>query len=194
MQYNMFIMKTSSEATLNLAKLLLHSGEEYEEEGAGLLMPPQAMLEEDNLRLAEPIVWELIVRSTGGDDDYVLEGHASATALMECRRCLSDVITPITTDFFYPMLYKPGPPGLKLLENGDEEDEILVFGRPQVDFTSLITQLLAIELPLTALCKEDCKGLSPEGINLNEHPELLPQAPTLEDKPSPFAKLKDWEI
>jgi uncharacterized protein len=186
-------MEISSEATLNLAKLLLHNGEEYEEEGSGLLMPSDDMLEADNLRLAEPIEWELIVRSTGGDDDYVVEGHASAVARLECRRCLSEVPTPISTDFFYPMIYKPGPPTLKLLENGDEEDEMLVFGKPQVDFTSLITQLLAIELPLTVLCQEDCKGLSPEGVNLNEHPELIQDAPK-EEKPSPFEQLKDFEV
>jgi uncharacterized protein len=187
-------VKVTSEATLNLAKLLLHNGEEYEEEGSGLLMPPAEMLEADNLRLNDPIEWELIVRSTGGDDDYVVEGHASATAVLECRRCLIEVDTPIATDFFYPMLYKPGPPDLKLLETSDEEDETLVFGRPQVDFTSLITQLLAIELPLTALCKDDCKGLSPEGINLNQHPELAPKNPAKEEKPSPFAPLKNLEL
>ena len=180
-------------ATLNLAKLLLHNGEEYEEEGQGLLMPTAEVLEADALRLESPIEWELIVRSTGGDDDYVLEGYASANALLECRRCLTDVSTPIATEFFYPMLYKPGPAELKLLETSEEEDEILVFGRPQVDFANLITQLLAIELPLTALCKDECKGLSPEGINLNEHPELAPQT-VEEPKESPFATLKDLKL
>jgi uncharacterized protein len=187
-------METRSDARLNLAKLLLHNGEEYEEEGQGLLMPSSEVLEADALQLVGPIGWELIVRSTGGDDDYVLEGHASATALLECRRCLTDVVTPISTEFFYPMLYKPGPAELKLLETSDEEDEILVFGKPQVDFANLITQLLAIELPLTGLCKEDCKGLSPEGINLNEHPELTPELLELETKESPFATLKDLKL
>lgn len=180
-------------ATLNLAKLLLHNGQEYEVDDEGLLMPSEVLLEADGLRLAKPIHWQLTVRSTGGDDDFLLEGHATTTAIVECRRCLTEVQTEIATEFFYPMMYKPGPAELKLLETNDENDETLLFGKPQVDFAELITQLLAMELPLTVLCKEDCKGLSPEGVNLNEHPEA--EKPIEEVEPeSPFAALKDMKL
>ncbi len=186
-------MEVRPDALLNLAKLLLHKGMDNEVTDEGLLMPTDALLEADGLRLASPIHWHLTVRSTGGDDDFLLEGHATATAIIECRRCLTDVPTGIATEFFYQMVYKPGPAELKLLETNDDNDETLVFGKPQVDFAALITQLMAIELPLTVLCKEDCKGLSPDGINLNEHPEAAPklEEPVTE---SPFAALKDIKL
>jgi uncharacterized protein len=186
-------VEARSNALLNLAKLLLHKGMEDEIEEEGLLMPNDEMLEADGLRLAEPIHWNLIVRSTGGEDNFLLEGHATGTALLECRRCLTDVLTEISTEFFYPMIYKPGPAELKLLETNDENDETLLFGKPQVDFAALITQLFAIELPLTALCKEDCKGLSPDGINLNDHPEAAPVQEEVVVE-SPFAALKDIKL
>lgn len=186
-------MEVRSDALLNLAKLLLHNGLDDEVTDEGLLMPTSELLEADGLRLDKPIHWQLTVRSTGGDDDFLLEGHATTTAIVECRRCLTHVPTEIATEFYYPMVYKPGPAELKLLETNDENDETLVFGKPQVDFANLITQLLAMELPLTVLCKEDCKGLSPEGINLNEHPEAAPKQEEVASE-SPFAALKDIKL
>jgi uncharacterized protein len=181
------------DALLNLAKLLLHNGIDDEISEEGLLMPTNELLEADGLRLDAPIHWQLTVRSTGGDDDFLLEGHATTTAVMECRRCLTDVKTDIATEFFYPMIYKPGPAELKLLETNDENDETLLFGKPQVNFADLITQLLAMELPLSVLCKEDCKGLSPDGINLNDHPEAAPKQEEAVNE-SPFAALKDIKL
>ena len=44
--------------------------------------------------------------------------------------------------------------------------------------------LLAIEVPLTALCKEECLGLNEDGVNLNEHPELAGQRPKPAEVPA----------
>jgi uncharacterized protein len=188
-----FVEEVRPDALLNLAKLLLRNGRDDEISDEGLLMPSNELLSADGLRLDAPIHWHLTVRSTGGDDDFLLEGHATTTAVMECRRCLTDVKTDLATEFFYPMVYKPGPAELKLRETNDEDDETLLFGKPQVNFADLITQLLAMELPLSVLCKEDCKGLSPDGINLNEHPEAAPKQEEVVSE-SPFAALKDIKL
>jgi uncharacterized protein len=81
-------------------------------------------------------------------------------------------------------------------EDGEEgDDELLVFGSPQVDFSAFLTELVAIELPITALCRPDCLGLSEEGVNLNEHPELAPEPKHVKQvDESPFAALKDIDI
>ena len=181
-------------ATLNLASLLGNAVDAYEVSGEGELMPSEALLEKDGLRLAEPIAWELTVSSTGGDDDFILNGSAEGVATMECRRCLDDVPVELSTNFIYPMIYRPGKEGLTLVETDDDEEDTLVFGKPEVDFTELITQVFAIDLPLTALCKEDCKGLSSDGVNLNDHPELADTEPEPQETPSPFAVLKDFEV
>jgi uncharacterized protein len=190
---NCRLVEIRDTATLNLAKLILQNGQDFEVEDEGLLMPSDELLESDGLRLSEPIHWHLTVRDTGGDGNFLLEGHATTTAVLECRRCLTDVPTEISTEFYYPMIYRPGPAELKLLETNDEEDETLLFGKPQVDFAELVTQLLAMELPLTVLCREDCKGLSPEGVNLNDHPEAE-NTPQAAESESPFAALKDLKL
>ncbi len=183
----------SHNAILNLAQLLGGDVGAYEVEDEGLLTPDDDLLTADGLRLLEPLSWHLTVRSTGGDDDFILEGETSGVALLECRRCLEDAAVEVHSSFIYPMIYRPGSEELILLENDEDEEDTLRFGKPEVDFAPLITQLFAIDLPLTALCKDDCRGLSPDGVNLNDHPEHVS-----EDLPSgtasPFAALKDFEV
>jgi uncharacterized protein len=188
-------MSASPFALLNLASLLNQDASIYEIESEGQLLPEKAQLEADGIRLNEALEYRLIVRGTGGDDDFILEGHVSGTALLECRRCLDEVATKASSSFVYPMMYKPGTEGLRLADDDSEEDDVLIFGQPEVDFAELLTQLFAIELPLTVLCRDDCKGLSVDGVNLNHHPDhqtTVSQVSLV--KESPFAILKDIEL
>lgn len=188
-------MSVQHHATLNLASLLKLDPElGTEVSGEGEFMPSTELLEADGLRVAAPLHWELTVRATGGDD-YILTGSVSGPAIQECRRCLTEVETPVRSSLIYPMLYRPRKGGevLQLLENDDENDT-LVFSQPEVDFAPLLTQVFAIESPLTVLCKEDCRGLSLDGVNLNDHPEHAPPAQPRRNTPSPFASLKDIEL
>jgi len=191
-------MQSSGHATLNLSSLLTHTvGATPEVSGEGLLEPAQELLEADGIRLRGPISWRLTVMNAGGDDDFVLEGAAEATAIMDCRRCLTDVDTKVRTTFVYPMAYRPSDLPLLLDEDGEEgDDELLVFGAPEVDFSAFLTELVAIELPITVVCRSDCLGLNEDGVNLNEHPELAPkrEQPVGEGRTSPFAALKDVDI
>ncbi len=191
-------MQSSGHATLNLSSLLVHTvGGTPEVSGRGLLEPASELLEADGIRLKGPIEWRLTVMNAGGDDDFVLEGAAEATAVLECRRCLTDVETKVRTTFVYPMAYRPSDLPLLLDEDGEEgDDELLIFGAPEVDFSAFLTELVAIELPITVVCRPDCLGLNEDGVNLNEHPELAPkrEQPVAEGRTSPFAALKDVDI
>ncbi len=190
-------MLSRSDATLNLSSLLTHSpGAALDVQGEGLLDPDTELLDADGIRLRGPIKWRLLVVNTGGDDDFVLEGSARGTTVLECRRCLTDVDIDIKTSFVYPMKYRPSDHPLELDQfDEDGKEDVLVFGAPQVDFASFITQMLAIEQPITALCKDNCLGLNEDGVNLNEHPELAPVAKLEELKTaSPFEALRDIDL
>ena len=113
----------NAQAVLNLASLINHDASVYEVEDEGLLAPEVALLEADGLRLKTPLSWHIIVRSTGGDDDYILEGEVEGVALMECRRCLDDVEVAASSSFVYPMIYKAGVEKLQLREDDSEEDD-----------------------------------------------------------------------
>jgi uncharacterized protein len=203
-------MVSRQDATLNLSSLLAHApGDAPEVAGEGLVAPSDAQLDEAGLRLAGPLHWNVVVRSTGGDDDFIAEGEVGGTAVMECRRCLREVETSVTADFLYPMVYRPGTGGLRLIEaplDGDAPDvdplddpgeDRLAFGTPDVDFAPLLLQVFAIDLPLTVLCKESCRGLSLDGVDLNEFPDHVPEgstAPSDDDASSPFAVLEDLDL
>ena len=180
------------DASLNLSVLLRNDPSEYEVAGSGELTPVNGRLAELGLELASPLSWELTARSTGGDDDFILEGSVSGTASMECRRCLEPTEVSASTSFIYPMIYRPNTAGLSLIELDDDNEDTLVFGQPEVDFSDLLLQVFTIDLPLTALCKENCKGLSADGVNLNEHPDQVSQEEAAQE--SPFAVLKDLEL
>lgn len=188
-------MAARDDALLNVARLLSQSSVDTAEvAGEGLLAPSESELQAGGLRLQGPLAWRVTVRNTGGDDDFITEGEVEGMALMECRRCLTDVATPVHAEFLYPMVYDPAQAeGLALLEAlGGEEDRI-AFNDPEVDFAPLLTQVFAIDLPLTALCDEACRGLSVDGVNLNEHPEHRPPQADQEET-SPFAVLKDLDL
>ena len=188
-------MSVRSDATLNLAKLLKLDPElGAEVSGEGVFMPTSARLEADGLRLTEPLRWQLTIRAIGGED-YILTGSVAGRTLQECRRCLTEVEAAVRSSLIYPMIYRPRKTRevLTLLEN-DDEDDTLVFSQPEVDFAPLLVQVFAIESPLTVLCKEDCKGLSLDGVNLNDNPEHVPAAQSDSTTPSPFESLKDIEL
>ncbi len=197
---------------MNLSSLLAHGpGAPTEVEGEGLLQPSEEQLRDDGLRLAGPLAWRVVVRNMGGDDDFIAEGEVSGAAVLECRRCLKDVETPVTATFLYPMVYEPRKEGsLALIEAPvtEEADDVgalddagedrLTFGRPDVDFAPLLRQVFAIDLPLTVVCSESCRGLSIDGVDLNEFPDHVPEGAEEEraddEASSPFAVLKDIDL
>lgn len=200
---------SSSEALLNLSSLLTSApGAPLEVVGEGLLAPDAADLQSIGLALAGPLVWSVTVRSTGGDDDFIAEGTVAGTSIMECRRCLTEVEVPVEAEFLYPMHYQPSqdanlvlieaplPSEVEDLDGIDETGEDrLSFAAPEVDFGPLLLQLFAIEQPLTALCREDCRGLSTDGVNLNEYPDHQGEEPAeVEKESSPFEGLRDLDL
>ena len=65
--------------------------------GEGLLEPDGTHLSEIGLRLQGPLAWRLTIRNAGGDDDFLAEGEVTGAALLECRRCLTDVPIPVAS-------------------------------------------------------------------------------------------------
>ncbi len=90
---------------------------------------------------------------TGNHSAY-LDGTVEFTLSGECTRCLE----PAEKDYFF-----------EFKENVDRDDEN---GYPLVsdciDLAKIVDDLILTNLPVTFLCKEDCKGLcSVCGANLN---------------------------
>jgi uncharacterized protein len=187
---------------LNLASLLGFRGDDLVVEG--VWQPELERLEPLELDLPEPLTWRIRIQRVSGDEDmYLFDAYVAGKARTACRRCLTDVDVLVSTSLLYTLHYEPSSnplPGAVFLREGENEEDVLVFQRPEVDFGDLFLEMLAVELPITVLCREDCKGLSLEGVNLNEHPEAAQQDDQAEDEAtkdvneSPFAVLRDLDV
>jgi len=81
---------------------------------------------------------------------------------MECVRCLSGLLVPLNIDFTELYAFKRDSitdSGLLLPENG------------HIDLAPLVREYMLLEVPISPVCREDCKGLCPVcGENLNDYP------------------------
>ena len=178
-------MYARQDATLNLSSLLKNTHSSGEVTGSGLLTMRENYVQEANFE--KPLNWKLVIQSTGGSSDLILRGNAKGEVIMSCRRCLEPVKVVSRSEFMYPMVYSPNfaeSNKLQLVEEHNEE--CLMFSTPEVDFSELILQIFAVDLPLTALCKEDCLGITFENVEVRSLPP--------NDNESPFAVLKDLKI
>lgn len=190
-------MVARRDALVNLASLLRSArGSDDEVIEEGLLEPGEEAQVADDVVLEEPLEWSLTVRRTGGDDeDFLVDGTVAGTAVLPCRRCLTDASVDVSAEFVYLMRHRHSDdPAIVLTEDDDVAEDVLEFGQPVVDFAPLLRQVFAIDVPLTALCREDCKGLSLDGVNLNDHPEAATPADEGTRTPSPFAALGDLKV
>lgn len=158
-------MKEIHIQSINLSRLM--------REGGSTLASGEVLdtidLEREHIALEGPARWKVgVTRLEGeGGQEFWLSGEIAGYAVLECRRCLTPTPTPVRAHFQYMLRYQPGLSHLEAIEEDDEE--ILLFGHPDLDLGPLLSEAFALELPYTVLCKEGCKGLCPVcGANLNE--------------------------
>ena len=87
-----------------------------------------------------------------------LELKATVTGEYEtpCARCLKPVMSSFDADIYEDLIGE------------DANEELIVKDGNEWDFKELILSDILLELPMTVLCSEDCKGFCPTcGKNLN---------------------------
>ncbi|MCA9975450.1 MAG: DUF177 domain-containing protein [Anaerolineales bacterium] len=100
------------------------------------------------------------IEATRTSEGIYIAGVLHSAIELECVRCLTPFLHPITFEigdlFYYPP--HTAPPG-----------EFVIAETGFVDLAPLVRELSLLEIPMHALCKEDCLGLCQEcGQNLNE--------------------------
>ena len=143
--------------SINIASILKEPGTKSAE---GLVRS-----EIGHIPLEGDATWRATVSNLGGE--FWLSGEIHGTALMECRRCLKPTPVPVDAYFQHLLLFRPGTEGVRLVE--DQDEDYYLFGGPELDLSGFLYQAFALELPLTAVCHDDCAGLCPVcGADLNE--------------------------
>ena len=99
-----------------------------------------------------------------GAGEYLWRGSIRATALNECRRCL----TPVRQEIDAPV-------DVLFSTDADAADDPSVYPLPEgsthVDVTDAVREELALAVEPLVLCRDDCAGLCPKcGADLNAGP------------------------
>jgi len=109
----------------------------------------------------------------------VLQSDFSAETTLSCVRCLTEFNHEL--DWSFTELYA-------FDKRSETDSGLLLPEDAHIDLAELLREYALLEIPISPVCKENCKGLCPEcGQNLNE--KDCGHRPAEAD--SPFAKLKD---
>jgi uncharacterized protein len=116
-------------------------------------------------RAAKPFAARINVVPQG--DGFMVTGEFSGALIVPCDRCAEEFELPLSASFEG---YE-GPGGEKDAE-AEAEDEghfRLSAGNPELDVAGLLWEQFLLALPVSPVCREDCRGLCPEcGVNRNE--------------------------
>ncbi|MGB5218168.1 MAG: DUF177 domain-containing protein [Smithella sp.] len=106
----------------------------------------------------------LITKSSG---TVFIKGAFSALIDISCSRCLEDAKLTIGSDFAYTLVpAKTETTGE--MELKPEELEIGYYNGDFIDLTPIICEQIILQIPIKALCQEECRGLCQQcGSNLN---------------------------
>ena len=148
----------------------------------------------DEYRAARPLSWNASITNVGGA--LLVSGTVKGQVTTACARCLEDATFDVEGEIEGYFLIE----GEGEAPDDMEEDEFDVLPEDnKLDLEPLILAAVYVELPLSPLCREDCKGICPTcGANLNEGPcDCVPDASDEDDginPNNPFAALKGLKL
>lgn len=110
---------------------------------------------------------ELDLRLESVVEGVLVSGTVTADVVGECSRCLAEVTDRVTVDITELFAY----PGSVTDETSDDGEVSLLVG-DMLDLEPVVRDGLVLELPLTPLCREDCRGLCAGcGVALDDLPD-----------------------
>ena len=115
----------------------------------------------------EEVDWQGQIRAEGSG--FPLAARASYKQTVACVRCLGPIAQPVSTDLQLLVINRPAESSEGEVELSVEDLEILCWPEEVLDTTTILHELLQLNVPMRALCKEDCLGLCQIcGSNRNE--------------------------
>jgi uncharacterized protein len=121
---------------------------------------------DEDLKVIGPIDGHARIRRT--NQGLLVDGWVDLTVQLECNRCLKEFEHPMHLTFmeqFHPTVDVFTGVSLPPIE---DEDIFPIDDHHQVDLTEAIRQHVLLDIPMVALCREDCAGLCPQcGKDLN---------------------------
>ena len=146
---------------------------------------PELVDEKSDLGLAKDIDFDLTV--TRVIRDISVNGKINFGIRAICSRCLSEVEKDLNSDVNLILT----PKDEFFSESGDVDLDHEFYEGDTVDISSYLRELVAITIPITVICGNECKGLCSNcGINLNNNECTCEK----KERKSAFAVLKDIKL
>ncbi|MCL6448411.1 MAG: DUF177 domain-containing protein [Armatimonadetes bacterium] len=109
----------------------------------------------EKIAFPEPVRVELEL--TGTETAILAKGAVHAAVRLNCARCLEPFNLPLHVPFEEVYYFA-----------GKGEEDWVFFEGPAIDLEPEITRAILLEIPMKAVCREDCRGFCPDcGRNLN---------------------------
>jgi len=128
--------------------------------------PEEIILDDEHARLTSPADVHLKVRRTG--ERIKIRGRITASAEVDCDRCLGAVAFPIESEFdaeFEPANQLSEEEGHEIAA---DELNVATFEDGVIDVNDLVREQIYLAMPARMLCTEECMGLCPVcGANRN---------------------------
>lgn len=122
----------------------------------------------DLLALSEVDCRGRLSRSASG---FLLEISLAYEQTLNCTRCLGEIVEPIEDRIELLLVVEDGAAPAEELELREDDLGILVLGRPYLETRPLVEQQVQLNVPMRALCRDDCAGICPDcGADLNAGP------------------------
>ena len=145
--------RATSPLRLNVADLRRRAGQQREVDIEAILDG----LEVPVSRVPDGSVVQLHLRLQSVPEGVVVDGAAEAPWVGQCRRCLRPVTGTLRAEL------------QEVFETHPVEGETWPLQGDQVDVEQAVRESVVLELPLVALCKDDCQGLCPQcGADRND--------------------------
>lgn len=150
----------------------------------GTIDPSSIELDMPGYSFIEPLAF--VGRATRSAEDIIVEGSLTGTMKSQCGRCLNGFKMPLdmTMQVVFAPQEEPEADGGGKIDIGEN---FSYYDGNDIDLSQEVKDLILVNLPISPVCREDCKGLCPQcGVDLNASP-----CKCGDDKgPSPFDKLK----
>lgn len=90
-------------------------------------------------------------------DNIFLQGAISGVVMVPCVRCLVEVRTPVRVPL--KMIFTPEGEPVEDKAKPDEDVEFATHDGVRILLEDLLREALILAIPMTQLCRADCKGL-----------------------------------
>ncbi len=127
---------------------------------------PTADLERTQLLELGPVSWAGEIWSDG--PGYGLRADFSYEQTVACDRCLTPIVLPVSGEVRLMLITDAPQQTYEEIELTAADLETLYLDGDEFDPFQVLFEQLQLNVPMRAICKEDCQGLCPDcGINRN---------------------------